>query len=162
MVQRTAVYHKSDKGVQSLAARDPVLTPKLRSMLIMVDGKRTLEELAKLAGALVDAEQLMGQLLELQMVEAVAAAAPGPAAGASSAPAPLTAVTLAEAKRFAVRRLTDLLGPTAEDLCLRIESTRTAADFAAAVKRAEAVLRDFGGSDMAASFARDMQSHRPS
>jgi hypothetical protein len=163
MVQRTAIYQKTDKGVQSLATRDPVLTPKLRSMLIMVDGKRGVDELGKLAAALGEPEQLLAQLLALRMVEAVASATPpaSESAGLSSAPAPLAAVPLSEAKRFAVRRLTDLLGPTAEDLCLRVESARTAADFKVVVKRAEAVLREFGGSDMAASFARDMQSHRP-
>jgi hypothetical protein len=175
MAQKGTVYQKSGKGSQALAARDAALTPKLRSMLILVDGKRTVEELAKLAAMLGDPEQLLAQLVQLEMVQpcsssAASASAPAPLAAssapaplaASSAPAPLAgAVTLPEAQRFAVRRLTDLLGPTAEDLCLRIEHTRNAVDFAAAIKKAEAVLRDFKGAEAAAAFAREMLAHRP-
>lgn len=171
MVQKNAIYQKSAKGTQALATRDAALTPKLRSMLILVDGKRSVEELAKMATMLGDPEQLLAQLQQLEMVAPSATAsapaplaassAPAPLAG-SSAPAPLAAaVTLQEAQRFAVRRLTDLLGPTAEELCLRIEHTRSAADFAVAIKKAEAILRDFSGADAAAAFAREMQSHRP-
>lgn len=169
MEQKGTVYQKSGKGSQALATRDPALTPKLRSMLILVDGKRTVEELAKLAAMLGDPEELLAQLVQLEMVQPCASApaplaassAPAPLA-ASSAPAPLAgAVTLPEAQRFAVRRLTDLLGPTAEELCLRIEHTRNAVDFAAAIKKAEAVLRDFKGAEAAATFAREMLAHRP-
>jgi len=171
MGQKGTVYQKSGKGTQALASRDAALTPKLRSMLILVDGKRTVEELAKLAAMLGDPEQLLAQLAQLEMVQPCASAsAPAPLAAssapaplaASSAPAPLAgAVTLPEAQRFAVRRLTDLLGPTAEELCLRIEHTRNAVDFAAAIKKAEAMLRDFKGAEAAATFAREMLAHRP-
>lgn len=171
MVQKSTVFQKSGKGTQALATRDTALTPKLRSMLILVDGKRTVEELSKLAAMLGEPEQLLAQLLQLEMVQPCASAsapapltassAPAPLA-TSSAPAPLAgAVTLPEAQRFAVRRLTDLLGPTAEEMCLRIEHTRNAADFAAAIKKAEAVLRDFKGAEAAAAFAREMLAHRP-
>lgn len=169
MVVSSGTFQKSAKGTQALAARDPALTPKLRSMLILIDGKRRHDELGKLAAMLGDTNQLMAQLAELGMIEEVAgtASAPSPLGpGApTSAPSPLEteapAVTLAEAQRYAVRRLTDLLGPTAEELCLRIEGTRNAAEFHAVIKRAEGVVRDFGGADAARSFLKDLASHRP-
>lgn len=154
------MYQKTPKGSQAIATRDHALTPRMRSMLILVDGKRPTEELAKLSGAQAEAPQLLAQLQEQGFIEAVASPVP------ASAPAPLEAakpaVTLKEAQRYAVRKLTDLMGPGAEALCIRIESTRSPQDFMQAVRNAETVLRDFGGAQMAASFAQEVMAHRPS
>lgn len=165
MPQNRVTYQKSAKGSQALASRDPALTPKLRSLLILVDGKRGPAELEKVAAALGDPGQLVAQLESLGFVEpstqqAAQKAPPGPAAPAA-APDGVPTVPLKDAQRFAVRRLTDLLGPAAESLCMRIESTRTPAEFAQAIQRAETLLRDFGGASLAESFSREMQAHRP-
>lgn len=161
-------FQKSAKGLQALAARDPALTPKLRSLLIMVDGKRTSEDLAKVAAALGDPRQMLAQLMDLGFIEGSMPSASPPASAAATPPqaaAPVASahptVPLKEAQRFAVRKLTDLLGPTGESLCLRIESARTPAEFNQALHRAEQVLKDFGGQRMADSFARDMEARLP-
>jgi hypothetical protein len=173
VISKTAVFHKSAKGSEALATRSPALTPKLRSTLILVDGKRRFDELAKLAQVLGDADQLLGTLADLGFIEPAAGTAPEPStlpppidvAGPVSVPAPPAAsrptMPLADAKRYAVRRLTDLLGPTAEDLCLRLESARNSQDFMAVIHRAEGVLRDYGGQRVAAQFAADIEAHRP-
>lgn len=168
MFDKTATYHKSAKGSEAIATRSAALTPKMRSMLILVDGKRGFDELARLGQMLGDPAQLLAQLAEQGLIEPPAAspAQAGGAAEATTAPAPLAAapaatVPLREAQRFAARRLTDLLGPAAEDLCIRIEGTRNAQEFNAAVHKAEAMLRQFGGEKMAAQFAADMATHRP-
>jgi hypothetical protein len=163
MTETTILYQKSAKGSQAIAVRDHALTPKLRSLLILVDGKRRVDDLAKLSNSLGDTEQLLGLLLQHGYIEEVANTAPAPLT--ASAPAPLTparrAVTLQEAQRFAVRKLTDIMGPTSETLCLRIEATRNAQDFMQAVKTAEKVLRDFGGAELAAKFMQEVQAHQP-
>lgn len=158
MNSKNALYHKSDKGTQAISTRQHGLTPKARSMLILVDGKRGFEELARLSGMHSDAEQLLDQLLADGFIEETAPPAPAPVA-AATATAPL--VTLSEAQRFAARRLTDLLGPRAEQLCLRIESTRNVVDFHAAVSHAHDIVRDFAGAQKAATFAAEIQAHRP-
>lgn len=162
MTETTTLYQKSAKGSQAIAVRDHALTPKLRSLLILVDGKRRVDDLAKLSNSLGDTEQLLGLLLQQGYIEEVANTAPAPLA---SAPAPLTparrALTLQEAQRFAVRKLTDIMGPTSETLCLRIEATRNAQDFMQAVRTAEKVLRDFGGAELAAKFMQEVQAHQP-
>lgn len=164
-MHQNSVFQKSAKGSQAIATRDHALAPKLRSMLILVDGKRSVEELAKLSAALGDPHQLLAQLQLEGYVEDVSTAAPAPVAASVAAPAPAApsrpAVSLAEAQRAAVRKLTDLLGPTAEDMCLRIEGTRTAAEFHAAVKRAEAMVRDINGAAAASAFAHEVETHRP-
>jgi hypothetical protein len=169
VIQKNLVYRKSARGTEAIATRQHGLGPKLRSMLIMIDGKRTFDELARLASMLGDTEELLGQLLEQGLVEPIAAApaAPTPHAGAAhavTAPAPLAAaapISLMEAQRFVSRRLTDLLGPNAEELCLRIEGARNVHDFQVAVSRAEGILRQYKSAHTAAEFAAEVQAHMP-
>lgn len=173
MIQNHSVYRKSARGAEALARRDPALTLKLRSLLIMVDGKRHAEELARISPAGAETAQLLSQLDDLGMIEpatAPARAAQEAAAGAPpelppATPAPAAIevrnVPLPEAKRAAVRRLTDLLGPMGEDLCLRLESARTAQDLLAVLKRAETMVRSVRGGEAATTFMQEMQAHRP-
>ena len=172
MFDQTATYHKSAKGAEAIATRSAALGPKLRSMLILIDGKRATGDLVKLGQMLGDPLQLMAQLAEQGYIEPVGGASSSSSSGAatvhaalSSNPVPLApahkTVPLAEAQRYAVRQLTDLLGPTAESLCLRIEATKNAQEFMAALHKAEGVLRQFGGAQMAARFTAAMESHRP-
>lgn len=165
MVQKIAVYRKSALGADALARRDATLGMRLRSLLILVDGKRSTDELARLSGSPAEVQQSFAQLLELGMIEPLSPpAAAGDAASAaapSAATMPARIVTLAEAQRAAVRGLTNLLGPTADDLCLRIEGARTAPDLLAVIKRAEIAVRTARGAQAAAAFMADMQAHRP-
>lgn len=171
MIQKNLVYHKSAKGTEAIATRQHGLGPKLRSMLILIDGKRGFEELVRLSQMLGDTQELLGQLLDQGFIEPVAApaAAAAPRAGAASAPAPLAAtaapaaapMSLTQAQRFVSRRLTDLLGPNAEDLCLKIEAAKTVKDFQSAVARAEGILRQYKSAHTAAEFAADVQAHMP-
>lgn len=167
MTHKNLVYRKSAKGSEAIATRQHGLGPKARSLLILIDGKRDLEEVTRLAGVQGDPQQLVGQLLHDGFIEEV----PGASASESPTPAPAptpagaagaaSAVSLGEAQRFATRRLLALLGPTAEPICLRIEATRTAPDFQASIKRAEALVRELRGSHVAADFAAEMQAHQP-
>ncbi len=168
MIQKNLVYRKSAKGGQAIATRQHGLGPKLRSLLILVDGKRSYGELLQLSQLLGDAQQLLGQLLDQGFIEEVPAAAdtsgtPGPdSSGVAAGPAVARPMSLGEAQRWAARRLVDVLGPTAESLCMHIEGTRSASDFKVAVKRAEAMVRDLRGSKLAAEFAAEVQARMPS
>jgi hypothetical protein len=163
VVQKNLVYRKSAKGSEAIATRQHGLSPKLRSMLIMIDGKRSFDDLAKLSQMLGDTGQLLGQLLDDGFIEPVAAPTPVVA----SAPAPLApaagqhAVSLIEAQRFVVRRLTDTMGPNAEELCLRIEGTKNLHDFQAAVARGEGLLRQYLDSRTVEAFMAEVQAHMP-
>jgi hypothetical protein len=168
MFDQTATYHKSALGAEAIATRSGALSPKLRSMLILIDGKRGFEELAKLGAMFGDPAQLMAQLAEQNFIEPVASSAAAPHRGAvvpdtgpDSTTTTVTRVTLQEAQRFAVRLLTDMLGPAAEDLCMRIEATRTPQEFLAAVRKAESMMRQFGNPERAERFAAQMESHKP-
>lgn len=160
MISKNAVYHKSTKGTEAIATRQHGLAPKLRSILILVDGKRRFEELARLSATLGDTEQLLDHLLVDGFIEEAAPAVQATQTAAAMLPASAQ-LSLPQAKQFAVRQLTDILGPTAEELCLDIESTRNVHDYDIAVARAESVLRRFSGAAAAAAFAAEVKARRP-
>ena len=157
MIQKT-VFHKSAKGTEAIATRQHGLTPKQRTMLILIDGKRSYEDLAKLSQQ-DDTEQLLAQLLDQGFIEPVVAAVLS--APVSSDPVRQHPTTLKQAQRFAVRKLTDIMGPNAEELCLRIEAAHNVHDLQQAIAKAEGTLRQFVNSHAAAEFMADIQAHMP-
>lgn len=123
------VYRKSAKGLDEIQTRTHRLVPRLRSALILVDGQRSDADLARLVP---DAADLLATLLQQGFVEP----APREASPATPVPRSRTAVppdgraVVAEERppvayrtlqREAVRRLTELVGPTAEPLAIRME-----------------------------------------
>ena len=165
-MDKTAIYHKTARGTEAIAKRSVPLTPRLRSMLILVDGHRSCAELLKLAQGLGEGGNALEQLVAEGLIEPAAratpAAAPAVDTGPASQPPASGPLPLPQAKRLAVRRLTDLLGPSAEELCIRIEAVHTDQELRAALKRAEGILRQFLGGEKAERFMRDMEAQRPS
>ena len=168
MINRQAVFRKSNEGVEAVATRQRGLPHRLRATLIMVDGKRTFEELAPLVSMLGDAEELLGELQALGLVESASDRAAAPAAAATHA-APRAAGSAAatgkgaldDARRVASRLLIELVGPSSEPLCLKIEASRDLPEFVAAVKRAIDVIRDVRGQAAAAQFVSQVEAHTP-
>jgi hypothetical protein len=166
VIRKNQVYRKSAKGAEAIATRQHGLGPKQRSMLILVDGKRKAEELTRMSQALGDAEPTLQFLLEQGFIEETVPA-PSVAEAPVAAQQPAGAVQrgpgvpLLEAQRFASRRLLEVLGPTAETLCIRIEATRNVQDFEAVMAGAQNLVRDIRGPGMAERFAADIAGHWP-
>lgn len=158
-MDKETIYRKTSAGAEAIATRPPGLAPRQRSLLILVDGRRTAGELAKLAAHLGDPPELLHALLALGYVE------PLPAVATARAPAAADdgvrdGLPLAQARLVAVRRLNELLGPGATDLCLRLERTHTAQEFRVAVRWTEAALREVVGPQRAAQFVHDIENVR--
>ena len=156
----TTVYRKSAKVQQEIETRANRLGPRLRTALILVDGRRSDAELRALIQLEADAT-LIG-LLEGGYIEVVSAqpAAPAPSAvapvaapAATSAPAGISPAALADRRRLAVRFLTDSLGPVAEELALRIEKTRTWDELRPVLALGRDVLQTARGGAVAARFS---------
>ena len=62
-MDKNTLLVKTDKGRDAMARRAPELGPRLRSMLILVDGKRNAAELDKLGAGLGGGAALLEQLL---------------------------------------------------------------------------------------------------
>jgi hypothetical protein len=145
------VFKKTANGQAEVAARSGSLTMSMRRVLIMIDGKRTVAELAPLLRP-GEIDGVIAALLEKGYVESVGVEAP-PAARPNLpntiAPAPRTLsdvsdpnrfMSIDETKRRVVRELTDRLGPEAEYLALKIEQCRTVDELRARIRDAERLL----------------------
>lgn len=158
----TLLLRKTPKGSAEVETRANRLTPRLRTALILVDGRRTLAELRSLAGAEADASLqflLDGGYIEAQQLATAAGAAPLPSippatasAAAMTQPPAMSADAFAELRRSSVRALNDLLGPTAESLAIKMERARTPAELGPLLQAAVQLIGNVRGSAAAAGF----------
>ncbi len=161
------VYAKTSKGAAEVAARGGALSLAVRRVLIMIDGKRTVAELAPLLrpgeiGGVLHTLESMGFVQAMQGAETTARAA----AHAGDVDGPTTVghaaeervhVTLEDAKRRAVRELNDRLGPEAEVMAMRIEQCRTADEFRERMREAERLVSGMMGEAVAQEFMRALR-----
>lgn len=164
------VYAKTPKGVAEVAARSAQLAMTTRRVLIMIDGRRTVDELAVLLRP-GEIDAVMTQLEGLGLIQrnspSHAIDVPTVAGRELDAMPPTTQgapvsddanpMTLEEAKRRAVRELTDRLGPEAEGLAIRIENCRTIEDFRERVREAERFVTAALGAAAAADYLRALR-----
>jgi hypothetical protein len=172
----STIFRKTAKGVTEIETRAHRLMPRLRSVLILVDGKRNDDELRRMLPQQCD--EVLQALLHDGFIESVAGARPTPAAAppaaapARPAPAPAStmpmdldlAVTVPPStrpasgreisiwRRDAVRALTEQVGPIGEALAVRIERARTAAELLPLLQTAQQVIGNVRGKAAATAF----------
>jgi hypothetical protein len=106
-----SILVKTDKGAEEIATRKYKLDARLRTLLIMVNGTASVAQLAqKFAG--VDIAPQLAQLEKDGYVKE------GGAAAASTA-------DIRKIRMEVSRALTDILGPDAETMALKIEACET-------------------------------------
>jgi len=85
----SAVYDKTDKGREEIATRKYQLPARMRTLLVLVDGRRPLEWLLNSVSGLGLNQQSIEELLSQELIRlvpgSVGAAAPAPAAAPASA-----------------------------------------------------------------------------
>lgn len=156
------IYRKTAKGQDEIATRAHRLQPRLRQALILVDGKRSDEDCARL---LPQADEVLRALIDGGFVEAAGVVAPAPVrveAATPAAPAAPPAPPFGDAlKREIVRSLNDQLGPMAETLAIKVERVRSAEELRAVLEQAQRALRDMRGSAAARAFAERYLGREP-
>ena len=129
------IYRKTPLGVAEIESRALKIPQRLRTLLIMIDGKRSAASLA----AMAQAEESIAALHAQGLIEP-AASSPAPAAEApvqaapaatSSRTAKATTVLYETSRRLVVRELTDAVGPAAETLAIKVERTGNATELRA-------------------------------
>lgn len=151
-----AIYRKSEKGAEAIATRGHGVGGKQRMLLILVDGKKTAEELIKLAAGMGESAQLLQQLEADGLIELVASAAPAkPAAAAVGLAA---GVDLGKARVLATRLLAEQLGPLADELAIRLEAAKDMPQFVEVMKRAYTVMREVKGQAAADRFGAEVEA----
>jgi hypothetical protein len=148
-----SIFRKSAKGATEIETRAHRLVPRLRAMLILVDGKRSDEELARLMPQ--HAADTLAALLAQGFVEVDVPArrccgVPSPL-GASSAPT--QTASFDTTRRVVVRALNDAIGPAAETLALRMERTHNLDELRALLPLAVQAVGNMRGRSAAEAFA---------
>jgi hypothetical protein len=171
------IYRKTDKGRAEIDTRAHRLVPRLRNALILVDGKRSGDDLRGMLGA--QADDTLQALATDGFVEATAtapagasaaapagasaaapAAAPAVAAGPASRPPGARAPSFEVQRREAVRALTDTVGPmVAEMLALRMEKASDAIALHPLLEQAVDLIRNVRGAGSAAAYAERFVEH---
>lgn len=159
-MEAQAIYRKSEKGSEAIATRGYGVSGKLRMLLILVDGKKNVEELTRLAAGMGESAALVQQLEAEGLIEL---ASSGPAAAPAGGPAATAApgADISRAKGLATRLLVELLGPHADDLAMRIEAAKDVPQFVDAMKRAYVVVRDVKGKAAADTFGAAVEVQMP-
>lgn len=168
-MDKNTIYQKSAKGLEEMSSRTYKLPARERSVLIMVDGKSTAQEVIDKAKHFGDAEHFFRALSENGFIEPLAApAVPAPAALAPAAPPPAQASTpapsaksLAAAKEFASHYLTKVIGPDADLMTVQIEGCKTAAELVPLVEKFREIVRSVGGSRRAEEFSAGTAARLP-
>lgn len=154
------LFRKTAKGQAEIETREHRLTPRLRGLLIMVDGKRDLAALAALVPQQGDV--LLQELTALGFIEATeslqgarppAAPPPKAAPGAEPAPPGSTTADFEKLRRDAVRSFTDAAGPAAEMLAMRMEKVKSLRELQPLLEQAAQVLANMRGRAAADAFA---------
>jgi hypothetical protein len=155
----STVYRKTAKGQAEIDTRAHRLLPRLRQALILVDGRKTDAELAKLI--LAEPEATLATLQTEGFIEAIATVADAPperkaeaaAPAASGTPARKAVVSVDAIRRDAVRLLNDQLGPAAEGISIKLERVKTMPELRPLLVSAAQLLASVRGADAAQAFA---------
>jgi hypothetical protein len=152
MLDETLVFHKTALGAAEIAGADRTLPGKLRRALILVDGNKTVADLAPLFRQ----GEIDGILGELQAsghisLEGGEVATQAPVAQGA---APVNGLLrFDETKRAAMREVMERLGPNGDTVAVRIERAGNPAELRAALGEAERLVAGFVGEAAARAFA---------
>ena len=154
MLDESLVFHKSEAGAREIATPAHGLSPKLRRALIMIDGVKTVAELAPMFRP-GEVDAILAELQDKGLVTltggelapVAAKAVAGPAAGA------IKAEHFEEVRRRAMREISDRLGPNGDTLALKIERCKTPEDLRSALREAEKIMASFLGAEYGRTFA---------
>ncbi|QTN30168.1 hypothetical protein HZ993_10380 [Rhodoferax sp. AJA081-3] len=150
-----SVLRKTAAGIDAIKLRDRALTPKMRMLLIMVDGAKTGAELLKSVPNADEARQILAELVGAGYAEQIQApkpVAPPPVAAPPKPASPAADDTLKVSIRRATRLLEELLGPSSVDLCLQLERCTSQAQFTAKVTELSRIVAAMRSERKAAEF----------
>jgi hypothetical protein len=165
------IYRKSAKGHAEIETRAHRLPPRLRGALILVDGRRSDDDMRRMIPSEPDA--CLRTLVEQGFIEVIGItqdalpgrpahggaaarapeAAPGVPAAATAAPAAsMSPQAFQSTRQQAVRLFTDLVGPLGEALALRMERARTPDELWPLVQTAQRVIGNTRGGQAASDY----------
>jgi hypothetical protein len=171
------IFRKTAKGQAEIETRAARLPPRLRGALILVDGRRSDDEMRQLIP--VEPEATLQTLAAQGFIEAisitvdaplraapavanaVATRPPAPGGSAAAAPAaggvpglvqPLSPREFQTLRADLIRSFTDMVGPMAEALAIKMERSRSPDELKPLLDVAQRIVANARGQQAAASF----------
>lgn len=170
-MNKNTIYHKSAKGMEEITSRTYKLPARERSVLIMVDGKSTAQEVIDKARHFGEAENFFLSLIKDGFIEPMSVPTPAHASHVITPEAPIPAAptsappasekSLASAKLFATQVLSRVIGPDADLMAVKIEGCKTPAELTQLVEKYREVVRSVGGSRRAEEFSSGTMARLP-
>jgi hypothetical protein len=149
------VFHKTEAGALEIAGTARGVTAKLRRALILVDGTKTVADLAPMFRP-GEAEAILAELQSLGLVS-LAGGQVAPVSAPGDAPvgpaAALTPARIDEIRLAAVREISHRLGPNGDTLAMKVDGCKTPEELRAALREAEKILASFLGAEYGRTFA---------
>jgi hypothetical protein len=162
-----SILRKTEAGVAAFKLNDRTLPLAARSLLIMVDGTKSLQVLSRFSPHPDEVISTATYLIDKQLVEVSAALTspePKPRPLMSSAqsataidspaakPTPVPTGDLKTTIRKATRALEDLLGPSSEPLSLKIEKCKNMDELTATIQSIRPVVASMRSESKAVEF----------
>lgn len=136
-----SIYIKTAKGQEEVATRAFKLPSRVRTLLVMVDGKTSGAQIVANTAALGDSAAYFRLLVEEGFIEPVAASA----RESSEAPAQDVKKPPKALVQEVSHMITEILGPAGDSLTLRLEKSPSLEDFARLVEQARGVIESSAG-----------------
>jgi hypothetical protein len=157
MASEIATYSKTTKGIEEIAKRTVGLNPRVRQLLILVDGKRNAVDLAKLLPE-AQVELWLDQLISdgfIQSSDFKEPAKPSnPNFAAYTSQSNLSEPSVKAKAKHVARMLIETLGSNADDFALRIERCNSIDELRELVPQVLAVVESVAGEQAMANFVR--------
>jgi hypothetical protein len=165
MLLYNTVFTKTTLGSDELTATPSKLTPKQRRVLIMIDGKRTVGDLAPMMaeGAI---DPIVVSLIELEMI--IVAGQQDLRASKPVAQAPVVEVApvsdfasqqrLGQLRRKAIQIVEEALGPGSETICLQLERAQSLGQLLTVSEKCTDVLISVNKKSHAQKFLDEVQA----
>jgi len=160
------VFEKTERGQREIAQPGGELQPRLRRILIMIDGAKQIGDLAPMTRP-GEIEVIVETLLRGGYIVASGgepAAVPfQPAEEEPEAPAPAPAsaapaVDFEETRRRAMRQVQDMLGPNGDPLAIEIERCKTPAHLRELIGKSLRIIAQARGPARAVEFRKKLGS----
>ena len=164
ITETRTLFSKNAKGSEEIAKRTFGLNPRIRQLLILIDGKRSEANLIKMLPGL-DVTSTLQLLLDEGFIDGAAqetgpvaspAVAMAPASNGAEINAPADNETVQQRGRRVARLLTQTLGPNADDLALRIERCKSFDEIRELIPQVLGVVEGVAGPRAMADFTRKL------
>ena len=156
-MDETIVFEKTERGQREIAQPGGELQPRLRRILIMIDGQKPIGDLAPLTRpgeieVIVEA-LLRGGYIVASGGEPAETQAQLVGNAAEAAPA-IGATNFEDVRQRAMRAVQDMLGPPGDPLAIEIERCKTPEQMRALLAKAQKIVGQFLGPARAEEFRR--------